>query len=285
MKTLSLGAVVLCIAGTTGCMNASASAGDHHAMAIGGDMNRTLDQDDSLSLIGGNMDLGGRVGGDVSLVGGNIELDLDIGRDLSVAGGNLDVRGRIGEDASIAGGAIDWHADVGHDLELAGGDVTIDAEIGNDLEVASGELTIANDTVIRRNAEMAAGQIEMNGRIGGTLDAAAAFVQVRGTVDGFTVIEADPREGRRSWHASFDQDGNRSGSTNGLVEITGTLNEGADICARRVSVLRNARIFGELRVWADFEPNIADGASIGSMRYEARDGRDCDDILDDNRAR
>lgn len=285
MKTLSLGAALLCIAGTAGCMNASIETGGTHSTSIGGDMTRTYDQDSSLSLIGGNMDLGGRVGSDVSLVGGNIDLDMDIGGDLSIAGGNLEIRGRIADDASIAGGAIDWRADVGEDLDIAGGDITLEGEVGRDLEAAGSELVIAERTVIRRDAAMAAARIEMNGHVQGRLEATAAYVQIRGSVDGFALIEADPRSGRRGWRAQADEDGMRAGSTNGLVEITGSLGDGAAICARRVNILHNADVSGDLRIWADHEPDIAAGAAVGPVDYQSRNGRDCDDIIDGIRAR
>lgn len=284
MKTFTLGAAALAVIGATGCTNAAMAHGSEaqgSGISIGGNMNRTLDQDGDLSLIGGNMDLRGRVGGDVSLVGGNIELDIEIGGDLSVAGGNMEVDGSVGEDASIAGGDIEWRADVIEDLEIAGGDMTIDATIGGDLEAASGEMEITRGSHIRGNAELAAAQIQLNGQIDGSLEAAGAFIQVRGEVGGETWLMADPQEGRRSWHAEIDEDGARAGSTNGLVEISGEFGDAVNVCARRVNILRNAEMTGPVRIWADSEPDIASGASLGDMQFENRDGRDCDDIFDD----
>ena len=284
MKTLSLGAAALALIGAAGCTNAAMAHGTDaqgSGISIGGNMTRTLDQDGDLSLIGGNMDLRGRVGGDVSLVGGNIELDLDIGGELSVAGGNMEVSGSIGEGASIAGGDIEWNADVAQDLEIAGGDLTIDSAIGGDLEAASGEMVIARGTHVTGNAEIAAADIEMDGQIDGSLEAAGAFIQVSGEVGGEAWLMADPHEGRRGWRAEIDEDGARAGSTNGRVEISGEFGDALYVCARRVNVLRNARVEGPIHVWADSEPDVADAAELGSVSFESRNGRDCDDIFDD----
>jgi hypothetical protein len=284
MKTLSLGAAALALIGAAGCTNAAIAHGTDaqgSGIAIGGNMTRTLDQDGDLSLIGGNMDFRGRVGGDVSLVGGNIDLDLEIGGELSVAGGNMEADGSIGEGASIAGGDIEWRAAVAEDLEIAGGDLTVDAAIGGDLEAASGEMVVTRASHIRGNAEIAAAEIEMDGQIDGTLEAAAAFMQISGEVGGEAWLMADPQEGRRGWRAEIDEDGARAGSTNGRVEISGEFGDALHVCARRVNFLRNASVAGPVHVWADAEPDIADAASLGPVSFEARNGRDCDDIFDD----
>lgn len=283
MKTLSLGAAALALIGVAGCSNAAMAHG-HDAqgsgISIGGNMTRTLDQDGDLSLIGGNMNLSGRVGGDVSLVGGNIDLDLAVGGGLSVAGGNMDVDGSIGDTAEIAGGDIDWRADVTDDLEIAGGDLTIDARIGGDLSAASGELEIARGAHVVGDAEIAAANIEMDGQIDGSLDAAAAFIHIRGEIAGEAWLSADPQEGRRSWRAEIDEDGARAGNPNGLVELSGEFGDAVHVCARRVTILRGAQMSGPVRIWADSEPEIAEGANTGSIAFEARNGRDCDDIFD-----
>ncbi|MEN0652241.1 MULTISPECIES: hypothetical protein [Hyphobacterium] len=286
MRTLSLGAAALAMFSTAGCMDVAVahSTGVSHAqsMAIGGNMNRTLDQDGDLSLIGGHMDLRGRVGGDVNLVGGNIDLDLDIGGELSVAGGDLDVSGTIGRKAEIAGGDITWQAEVMDDLEIAGGNLVIDARIARNLEAASGELEILEGAEIGGNAELAAANIRFDGRVAGTLEAFAAFLLVRGQVDGGARLMADPHERRGlSWRAEVDEDGARAGNPEGRVELAGDMGGAVEVCARRVDILRNARIAGPLRVWADAEPEISNEASIGDLVYEARNGRDCDDIFDD----
>lgn len=284
MKTLMLKAVsasaitALALTGAGCTMNASADGGNR--LAMGGNVDLTLDQDDDIDLMGGNMTLDGRVGGDVSAIGGNFEADLEVGGDLSLVGGDVRFRGSVRE-ASIAGGDIDWDAAARSDVNIAGGDILVAGRVGGELNVAGGEVSLGDDLDVGGDASIAGGEIDFSGTVSGRLNAAARQMTVGGVVEGPVRLAAEPGEGRRSWRASADSNGVRAGNANGLVEITGDLRQGGAICARSVVILSNARIGGPLHVWSDNAPDIRAGASVGDIVTEDRAGRECDDLLDD----
>ena len=124
-------------------------------------------------------------------------------------------------------------------------------------------------------------EIEFSGVVQGEFSAAAIEMSIGGRLDGPVRLMAQPSDRHRGWRATFDENGTRAGSSNGLAEITGHLAQGGAVCARQVVITRNARIEGPLHVWSDEEIDIRSGASVGEIVREDRNGRDCDDILRD----
>lgn len=279
LKTASAGAIAALALASSGCtLNAAGDGGNR--LAMGGNVNLSLDQDEDIDLMGGDMTLDGRVGGDVSAIAGDIEADLEIGGDLSLVGGDVRFRGSVHE-ASIAGGDIDWDASARSDVNIAGGDIFVAGRVGGELNVAGGELSLGGNLDVRGDASIAGGEIEFSGTVAGRLSAAARLMTVGGTVEGPVRLSAEPDRDHWSWRASVNNDGTRAGDANGLIEIAGDLRQGGAICARNVVILQTARVGGPLRIWSDNAPDIRSGASVGDIVTEDRAGRECDDLLDD----
>jgi len=214
---------------------------------------RVLDRDGDYSRLGGDINLRGRIGGDLSLVSGDVDADqLDVGGDVSLAAGDVNFSGHVGGEASIAGGDVDWHADVDDDLSIASGDLDVSGRILGEASLAAGDMTL--EAVFEDGLTAQAGGIYLAGSVRGEL----------------TLISADKLRNRhRHRDASFGQ-----------IELAGTIHDGGEICARSVIFASTANINGTLRVWAEDDPVIASGADTGNLVFEARNGRDCDDILD-----
>jgi hypothetical protein len=279
-KSTSVVALSVVALATSAC-TMSASADSNNTSMMGGNIDMTFDQDNDVSLMGGNMDLDGRVGGDVSLIGGDIEAHLDIGGDLSLVGGDVEFRGSAGE-ASIAGGDINWNGNTDRDLSVAGGDIEVTGRIGGELSVAGGDLELAESLFVEGDASFAGGDVEFDGQVNGVLSAAANQMRIGGIANGRVELAAEPSQNSWSWRIGSSDDGGRGGNTNGLLEISGRLEQGGAVCAHRVAILRGADIRGPLHVWSDEEIDIDSRASTGEIIREDRAGRDCDDIFRDH---
>lgn len=211
-----------------------------------------LDRDGDYSRIGGDMDLSGWVGGDVSLISGDVNMeDIVIGGELSIAAGDVDFSGRVEQDASIAGGDVTWIGHAGQDLSIASGDLLVRGTIEGEGAFAAGDMYLDGDFLGDLNAQ--ADDMFLQGRVGGALRLVAAD---------------EIRRNRRD-----DED-------HGRIELAAHLENGGEICSRSLIIGPEARIDGALHVWAEQEPVIASGALIQDLRFEYRDGRECDDILD-----
>jgi hypothetical protein len=241
---------------TTGCVFVVGD--DDHNLKMGRHMRSvdgyvTLDRDGSYSRLGGDFNLRGRLGGDLSLVSGDVDAeDLDVGGDVSLAAGDVNFSGHVGGEASVAAGDVDWHADVDEDLSIAAGDLDVSGRVLGEASLAAGEMSLTASF--------------MDG-----LDAAADEIYLGGSVEGPLQLEAgdDIRNNRRN------------NDSRGLVEVSGNIASGGEICARTVTFKSTANVSGTLTVWSESEPQVDPGARTGNLVYVPRDGRDCDDLLDD----
>ena len=211
---------------------------------------RVLDTDGDYTRLAGDLNLRGRVGGDVSLVAGDVDMDgMEIGGELSIAAGDVTFRGSVDGEASVAGGDVNWNGDVGRDLSIAAGDLRADGRIEG-------------------RASLAAGELDIRGWYGGGLNAQGGEIELSGEVDGpLKLISAEHLR--------------RSDRDEGHIEITGTLHQGGEICARTLEIADGARISGLLHVYTEEEPDVASGARVERIDYQPRDGRDCDDLVED----
>lgn len=212
-----------------------------------------LDREGDYSRIGGDMNLRGHIGGDLSLVSGDVDASqLVVDGDVSIAGGNIQYAGQIGGDASVAGGHIDWNADVGRELSLAAGSLTVRGQISGPASIAAADLTSEADYA--RGLQAQGSEIHLGGSVSGPLK----------------LVSAGDRHRSRSYRD--DQ---------GRIEIAGIVNDGGQVCTRTLTILSGARISGDLQVWAESAPVIEGDVSAANITYLARDGRDCDDLIDD----
>jgi uncharacterized cupin superfamily protein len=241
--------------GLSGCIIVVDDGGDPSlktfAGGFGGSVSRHFDRDGDFEFLGGDVSISGRLGGDVELVAGDVNIDaMQIGGHVEIAAGDVSLTGSVAEHVEIAGGDVSIAADISDDLEVAAGDLSVSGHVFGDAEMAAGALF--TDAVFDRDVVLAAGSARMSG-------------EARG---GFTALVPDnmPRRQRSEDHGRFD--------------LEGRLAEGGEVCAIRVVIAPDARIEGELRVWAESPPEIAEGAYAPRVTYEARRGRDCDEILD-----
>jgi len=154
------------------------------------------------------------------------------------------------------------------EASIAGGDVYWSGYAGRDLSIAAGSLLV--EGVVERDGSFAAADMRINAEIRGELRAQADDMFVGADVSGPTrLVAAD--DIRRS---------RRNDPEHGRIELAGHLSQGGEVCTRTLIIGPDARIDGTLHVWAESDPVIASGARVNDLRFEARDGRDCDDILD-----
>tara|TARA_R110000868_G_scaffold2321_7_gene17312 strand:- start:29465 stop:30238 length:774 start_codon:yes stop_codon:yes gene_type:complete len=212
-----------------------------------------LDREGGYSRIGGDMNLRGHIGGDLSLVSGDVDASqLVVDGDVSIAGGNIQYVGEIGGDASVAGGHIDWNANVGRELSLAAGSLTVRGQISGRASIAAADLTSEADYA--RGLRAQGSEIHLGGSVSGPLQ----------------LVSAGDRHHNRSYR-----------NNQGRIEIAGIVNDGGQVCTRTLTILSGARISGDLQVWAESAPVIEGDVSAANITYLARDGRDCDDLIDD----
>lgn len=211
-----------------------------------------LNRDGGFSRLGGDINLRGRVGGDVSLISGDVDADdLDVGGDVSIAAGDINFAGRVDGEASVAGGDVDWAADVGDELSIAAGSLDVSGEIRGEASLAAGEMTLHAD--FRDGLKAAADQIELNGSVSGPL----------------VLVAADEIKRNR-----------RNDAEHGRIALDGRIADGGEVCGRTVEFGSDASISGQLLVWAESEPSYARGGQSSNVVFELRDGRDCDDLID-----
>ena len=238
---------------TSGCVLVVSGDGDKnfHEFKNSDDF-RVLDRDGSYSRIGGDIELTGRVGGDLSLISGDVTADeLDVGGDVSLAAGDVEFRGSVGGEASVAAGDVDWAADVGGELSIAAGELNLSGYIIGEASLAAGEMTL--DAVFEDGLSAAADEIYLAGRVSGEL----------------TLVAANKIRARR-----------RNETSHGRIELSGEIVDGGEVCTRTLRLTSTANVSGTLRVWAEQAPVIDAGAQTGNLVFEARDGRDCDEIID-----
>jgi hypothetical protein len=246
-------AAMLAALTTSGCVLVVSGDGDKDFNEFkNSDGFRVLDRDGSYSRIGGDIDLRGRVGGDLSLISGDVTADaLEVGGDVSLAAGDVDFTGSVGGEASVAAGDVDWSADVGDELSIAAGELNVAGHIVGEASLAAGEMTLA--ATFDDGLSAAADEIYMAGRVRGEL----------------TLVAANKIRNRR-----------RDEVSHGRIELSGEIVDGGEVCTRTLRLTSTANVSGTLRVWAEETPSIDAGADSGNLVFEARDGCDCDDILD-----
>ncbi|WP_421786621.1 hypothetical protein [Hyphobacterium sp.] len=289
MKTfLAVGAVAGALP-LGGCMD-SALATAHFSHADGHrahDGYHRFEQDGDVSLMGSDMTVEGEIGGDLSLVGSDLEVRANIGGDMSLAGSDVEFEGRVGGRANIAGSDVTWSGEAGEDVDIAGSDVSwmgsthgelsiagsdvfVDGRIDRNLEIAGSDVELTDDTRIGGDLAVAGSDLDIGAHISGDADLVGSRIDIAGGIDGRLMAIA---HSRRGWQWSSDNGHQR-------IRIGGRIGEGSAVCARRVEITRNAELTGNLAVFAEQPPEIADGISHSLVTYQEIGNRDCDDLLE-----
>ncbi|MDH5541199.1 MAG: hypothetical protein OEY03_17505 [Rhizobacter sp.] len=104
--------------------------------------------------------------------------------DFVAAGGRVIADQPVKGDALLVGGSVDVRAPVGDDLRVAGGDVSIESTVGGELYAAGGNVTLAKSAQVGQGAAVAAGRVNIDGRIVGPLRASGQRIVINGEVTG-----------------------------------------------------------------------------------------------------
>lgn len=152
-------------------------------------INTVVDHD--LYLAGSKVTLSAPVQGDVMAAGSSIMIRDSIAGDLVLAGGDLVIDGVVSEDLLVMGGTVRVMQPVQGDLIVMGGDVTIDpkASIGQDLVVMAGEVNM--EGLVGGNVLARGGKLFLAGICRGNLDVKGGELEINGTVDGTSTLAAE----------------------------------------------------------------------------------------------
>src|SRR3954447_12340600 len=122
--------------------------------------------------------------------GASAELDKRVDGDAFLSGGRVAVRGPVKGDVVAAGGDVNVADTIGQDLYAAGGSIALSAQVVGNARLAGGQVTIAPRGGIAGKAIIAAGNLQLSGRIGRYLMVYADSVRIDGEVGGDARITA-----------------------------------------------------------------------------------------------
>lgn len=183
----------------------------------------------------------------VQAFGSSVRTASAVKGDFMAMGGRVVVDQAVADDALLMGGTVDVRAPVGDDVRAAGGDVSLVSSVGGDLMAAGGNLQLNEAAQVAGRAELAGGEVRVDGRVDGPLNVRARRLVINGPVGGSVqaaveVLELGPRA--------------RVGS--GLRHSATTLTQ--DPAAVVIgAVERVDRLFDEDRRWGDRHPMHEDG--------------------------
>ena len=214
-----------------------------YAQVIGGEVTINGSSDD-IHFLGGELNIRGDVDGDIFAVSGDGRIDGTIHGDVEFFGGDIDLNGVVDGSVEIAGGDVNMAAMVGGDLNAAGGDVSIEGEVGGELNAAGGSVRVS--AIVGGDLRAAGGEvvIEALTEVSGDSRVVAGSVEIMGTLNGDADIEG------------------------GHVVLNGAFGGDVEVTAEEVTVLSSTRIGGLLTVRSPVEPDIAEGAMIGTVDYQ-----------------
>lgn len=130
-------------------------------------------------------------GEDRFVAGDDVEVTGKVEGDAFLAGGRSQVDGRVDGDVVITGGTVEVRGEVAEDVYAAGGEVRIDALISGDARAAGGTVSLERRAEVRRNATLAGGNVDVAGRVGGSLQVFAGRVNLDGEIGGDAEVAAE----------------------------------------------------------------------------------------------
>lgn len=120
----------------------------------------------------------------VQVLGSSVRPATAVKGDFSAMGGRVVVDQAVAADALLMGGTVDVRAPVGDDLRAAGGDVSVESSVGGDVVAAGGTLKLTSDAHVAGSAELAGGDVRVDGRVDGALNVRARRLVLNGPVGG-----------------------------------------------------------------------------------------------------
>jgi hypothetical protein len=135
----------------------------------------------------------GEILDDVFAYGGSINLSAGVLGDFLAAGQTVTISKEAEIDNSVmaAGQNVDLDGRVGNSARLAGQYLTIRGHIERNLMGFSQKTIVASDAWIEKDATLMAGEIIINGHIGGELNGSCGTATITGQVDGDVELETD----------------------------------------------------------------------------------------------
>lgn len=118
------------------------------------------------------------------VAGEEVRIEAEVTDDIFAAGYEVVFDGATGEDLIAAGRRVTFRRTTAQDVIVAGADVDFAGEITDDLVGAGRRVHLRHDSVIGDDARLAAGDLDIEGRIGGDLDAVAELITLSGEVAG-----------------------------------------------------------------------------------------------------
>jgi len=134
---------------------------------------------------------GGREDEDLYLAGASVDVSADVRGDLMAAAGNVVSSGLIRGSVLAAGGQVVVGGKVQGHVRAIGGTVRLDGKVGQDAAIAGGSVAVTRGASIAGRALLAGQRIEVAGKVGRHLKAAAEFVAILGEVGGDASVAAE----------------------------------------------------------------------------------------------
>lgn len=130
------------------------------------------------------------MGSDYFTAGRSVTVSKPVAGDLFAAGQDVGIDATTAGDAVVAGGSVRINGPVSQHVYAAGGRVTVNGVVKAGARIAGGDIDIAPSAELQ-NLTVAGGQVRINGKVTGYLQAAGGRVYVNAPVAGDVDVTAN----------------------------------------------------------------------------------------------
>lgn len=116
--------------------------------------------------------------------GDQVTLDEYVPGNVYLAAGRVNLDDRVGGSAFVTGGDVAITGSVGRNLYAAGGDLRIEGEVEGNVRAAGGKVRVPRGAKLRKDVTLAGGSVEMEGDVGGDLEAYGESIVINGAIGG-----------------------------------------------------------------------------------------------------
>lgn len=160
--------------------------------------------------------------------GGNVTVNSTVSGDAYLAGGSITLDGQVEADVVVAGGNITLNNKIGGDVRAAGGTLTINSEVGGDVVIGGGRIILGERAKVGGDVIIAGGTVTLNAPVAGKVWIGGGRVVINSTLGG-------------------------------ELRVRG---------AETVQFGSKAVVNGSVKVQAEQEPVIAEGAQVSTIDFE-----------------
>jgi cytoskeletal protein CcmA (bactofilin family) len=128
--------------------------------------------------------------GNIYAAGATIDITEHAPNDIVAAGGHVIITGSAGNGLLAAGGSVVMSGKITGDARVAGGNITIADNIGGEAVIAAGKLHLLPKARIGSELIAAAGEIALDGTVGGPARIVGGTVFINGTINSDVDIKA-----------------------------------------------------------------------------------------------